>query len=97
MFQDLVPILIQPESRMQLTALQQIDILRFQSSSSPKAGCNSGDFKPADTNKFNNDFRDPIIPHPFRQIHILDKNSLNLDEQYDREPPRILTITIGSR
>ena len=42
----------------------------FQSSSSPKTGCNRGDFKPADINKFNNNLRDPIIPHIFSEIHI---------------------------
>jgi hypothetical protein len=34
----------------------------FQSSSSPKTGCNGGDLKPADINEFNNNRRDPIIP-----------------------------------
>jgi hypothetical protein len=38
----------------------------FQSSSSPKAGCNGGHLKPADINRFNKALRDPIIPHILR-------------------------------
>jgi hypothetical protein len=53
---------------------------QFQSSSNPKAGCNGVHLKPADTNNLNNDFRDPIIPHTFRQIDIIEKNSSNPDD-----------------
>jgi hypothetical protein len=71
--------------------------LMFQSSSSPKAGCNGVHLKPADINRFNKVFRDPIIPHIFRHINIPAQNRSNPYRQSDREPPRKMTITTGSR
>jgi hypothetical protein len=69
----------------------------FQSSPSPKAECNGGHLKPADINKLKDDFRDPIITYILRDVHTLAKNSSNPDRERDREPPRVLPITIGSR
>ena len=70
-----VPILIQPEDWMQFKQSQKLrsNHWLFQSSSSPKTGCNSGHFKHADINKLENNFRDPIIPHILREIYIIEK------------------------
>jgi hypothetical protein len=75
----LVPILIQPEDWMQRDfSHNNIISAKFQSSSSPKTGCNSDRVKPADTNKSNDDHRDPIIPYLHRQIDITQKIAQSL-------------------
>jgi hypothetical protein len=64
-------------------------IIEFQSSSSPKAGCNRGHFKHADTNKFNNNLRDPIIPHICREIYTTEKIAQTSTDKAIAKPPGI--------